>query len=184
MKKKDGSIVVEVTVVFMILMIMIYIVYCVSLGQVKTESEMVNDDIATSELAAFKDIDKEVLGASTNLNHIVITDYSQTFDTFKSYLVENLNLNNDLTPISQSNFLKNKVQISDFRIYNMYDDHIELITYNNGSFTKSNIDKGAKTPKGNVVDSTTLYVKIEFDINYVLNKVKHVSVEEEANIEK
>lgn len=188
MKKKDGSIVVEVTIIFMLMMIMILIIYCVSLGQVKAESEMVNDDIAASELAAFKNIDNDVLGKSNNLNEIIITNYQETFDTFQSYLKENLNINDEFMPNSKANFIKSKVQIVDFRIYNVRGNDVEVITYNNGSFTIDDTNKNKKgtikTPKGYTVDYTTIYAKIGFDINPIFNEKKHIVSEEEANIEK
>ncbi|SMC29003.1 hypothetical protein SAMN02745134_03750 [Clostridium acidisoli DSM 12555] len=187
MKKKDGGIIVEVTVFFMLMIVMILIVFITSLGQVKAESEMVNDDLGTSELAAFKDIDTDVLGKSQNLNELVITDYNTAFQTFETYLKENLNVNDSFNPNSKANFIKSKVTISDFEIYNLYGNDIEVITYKNGSFSKvyNNNAKGTiKTPKGNIVNYTTIYAKIEFDINPIFNVKKHVICEEESNIDK
>lgn len=187
MRKKSGGIIVEVTVFFMLMIVMILIVFVTSVGQVKAESEMVNDDLATSELATFKDIDTDVLGKSMNLNELVITDYSMALQTFESYLKENLNVDENFNPISGANFIKSKVDISEFTIYNLYGNDVQVITYKNGSFSLiyNNDAKGTiKTPKGNIVNYTTIYAKIDFDINPIFNVKKHVITEEEANIDK
>lgn len=187
MKKKNGSMIVEVTVVFMLMTVMILIVLVTSLGQVKVESEMVKDDLGTSELAAFKDIDTDVLGKSQNQNRLVITDYNKAFETFRNYLQENLNLDDNLYPASKANFIKSNVSITDFIIYNVYDNDVQVIACKNGSFVESynyNAKGTISTPKGNIVKYTTLYVKIQFDINPIFNVKKHIISVEEANIDK
>ena len=188
MRKKRGSLLVESTVVFSLVLMMLLIIYLTSLGQIKAESEMVSDDLVSSELAAFKNIDKANLGASANLNEIVISEPEEAFQTFKKHLKLNLNIDDSFYPRNKFNFIKSKVDILVFKIYNVRDNKdVEIYSYENGHFTKEKKANGRNveiTPKGNKVENTTIYAKIGYKINPIFKEKKYVISEEEVDITK
>jgi uncharacterized protein YpmB len=187
MEKKQGSIVVEATIFFLIISLFIFLFYITGLQQAKAEREMVSDDIISSELATFKDIDTIKLGQSQNLDLLVITDDDKAFESFKRYLQINLNLDDSFQP-TDANFIKSKVNIDDFYIYNVYDTYIEVCHLNSsGSFDKKSIAKNTgavRTPKDTEVTATTIYCKISFEIEGLFSSKVKVSTSEQVDITK
>ena len=192
MNKKEGSSLVEFTVIFTILFILILIVYAMRLSCIKSEAEMTHDDLLSSELAAYKEIDLDKLGRSDDLKLIVFSDYNAAYNTFKEYLHYNLNLDENLNPKDKKfNFIKSRVNIEQFIIYNMEgnDIHRIILQENNSGgvnivsddLIKDGKDK-TKTPCGKIVESTTLYAKIGFDIERIFGQTQHVSIDEQTDI--
>ncbi|WP_143315244.1 hypothetical protein [Clostridium sp. HBUAS56017] len=196
MKKNRGSIIVESTLIYGIVFILILIAYLTSISIVKTEAEMTSDDVISSELAVYKDINFDLLARSNDLKLLVITDKETALKTFQIYLQENLNLKEDFKPKSENyNFIKSRVNIESFIIYNVYENGIEIFKYEEkfnsekkemiGVWDKEQ-ERKAKgtviTPKGNTVEHTTIYAKIGFTINPIFKSKNYVTVEEESDI--
>lgn len=185
MNKKDGSIVVEVTVIFSITLILILVVYATTIGIIRNESEIVSDDLISSELAAYKSIDTTELGASQGLDTVIITNHEDAFNVFKEYLKLNLNLDDSFKPINEYNFIKEKVDILLFTIYNVKNNDVEIITYNTDGYTVS-FEQGKRgiitTPKGNKVINTTIYAEIGFYIKPMFLEKKYIVKSEETDI--
>lgn len=189
MKKKKGSAILGVTVIFSITLVLILITFAISINIIRNQSEIVSDDIVCSELAAFKHIDKLELGASENIDKLIITEHEKAFDTFKEYLKLNLGLDDSFKPLSEYSFIKGKVDILSFKIYNVKENEIEIITYNDSGSSpvkekKDNKDNEKKiiTPKGNEVESTTIHAKIGFHIKPMFLGEKYVTKFEETDI--
>ena len=190
LKKKKGELILQSTITYTITLILAMIVFTMSYGIIMTEAEMCGDDLISSELAVYKDIDMEELGKSDELRKIIITDYEKAFQTFNEYLCKNLNLDEDLNPrYIEYNFIKSRVNIDSFIIYNVYKDSIQTITYNgshDNKFTDTGFIENAKgsiiSPKGNTIENTTVYAKISFNIRTIFNNEKTVSIEEESDI--
>ncbi len=188
MDKKSGSIIVEATVFFLIISLMIFIFYITALGQARTQREMVSDDLVSSELAAFKDIDMEKLGESDDLTLIVVTDPEASFETFKHHLKYNLNIDDNFKPRSEFHFIKSKVNLDDFYIYNVYGEDVEFLKLNSsGGFDKTTVTNGKgtlKTPSDKAIEATTIYAKISFEVESIFNNKVMVSTSEEVDIAK
>lgn len=172
MKKKQGSMIVEGTIVFMIIIIMILIIYSFTYSAIKAESEMVFDDLVTSELAVFKNVDLIELSKSKNLDLLIINEKEQALETFKEYLKINLNLNDDFTPTNSENYISGKVGIDEFTIYNVYDsdigggNNVKIWSWSEKGGIKEDVGvKGVlKTPNSKTVENTTIYAKISLGI--------------------
>ncbi|MBE6049528.1 MAG: hypothetical protein E7214_02420 [Clostridium sp.] len=185
MRKKEGTFLVAATVIFSITTILILITYVVTLNIIRDEAEMASDDLVSSELAVYKDIDMPAMGKSGKLNLIKISKYEDAFKTFKRFLKNNFNLDENLTALNKANFIKGKLKIESFIIYNVIDDDVEKIEYKDGKFSttkETNGRNGVVTPKGNLVENTTVYAKVSFDINTMFKKKKKVELEEETDI--
>lgn len=185
MNKKEGSAVVEATVIFSITMILILVIFTITIGIVQNQSEMVSDDLLSSELAAYKHINKKELGASQNIDIVIINEHKNAFDTFKEYLKVNLGLNELFVAANEHNFIKGKVDILLFKIYNVKGNDIEIITYTSDSVTIKSEPNGLgkiETPKGNVVMNTTIYSEIGFYIKPMLLNKKYVKRNQETDI--
>ncbi|MBE6047151.1 MAG: hypothetical protein E7213_01880 [Clostridium sp.] len=204
--KKKGTVAVFATVVFTITTIIIFIVYIVTLNIIQDEAEMSSDDLVSSELAVYKNINLRSLGESKNLDLLVFSDDSEQilkpYITFIEFLMKNFNVNEKLQPIYKVNFIKGQINVKEFIIYNVMENEIEEINYKNVlncttsdlngflenksnpcTITKHKIDiEEVKTPKGNVVEHTTIYAKISFQIETLFRNSKTVNLEEETDI--
>lgn len=184
MKKKDGSII-EGTVIFLITFIMLIVIFAIDINILQSQSEIISDDIISSELAAYKHIDKLELGASEGIDIVIITDHGSSFETFKEYLKINLGLDDYFNPISEYNFIKGNVDILSFKIYNVKGNDIEIISYESNSVTIKNEvnSKGLiTTPKGNIVENTTIHAEIGFNIKPMFLNEKYITKSEETDI--
>ena len=187
MKKKEGSTIIGVTVIFSITLMMVLITFALSINIIQNQSETVSDDIVCSELAAFKHIDKLELGGSEKIDRLIINEHEKAFDTFKDYLKTNLGLDYSFYPISDYNFIKGKVDIIAFKIYNVDGNDVEIITYSDSNPEKTTeIKRGGNgvvvTPKGNIVNHTTINAEIGFHIKPMFLDEKYVTKMEETDI--
>lgn len=196
LKKQKGTIVVAATVIFTITTILILVVYSVTLNIIQDEAEMSSDDLVSSELAVYKDIDLRVLGESKELN-LLIFKYDDSnkdlnlkyYFTFLDYLKKNFNLNDNMEPVNNFNFIKSKVKVDVFTIYNVIGQDVEILDYKNRAekiecvYSKV-IDGRNKvtTPKGTEIENTTIYSRISFDIEGLFKNKKNVTLDEETDI--
>ena len=85
---------------------------------------------------------------------------------FREALICNLKLDDDLNT-TNNNFLIGKVFIKDYRIYNVRDDLIDILIFNNlgeiSSYTTGNTGE-VFTPDNVCVETTTIYSKISFQV--------------------
>lgn len=190
MKKKNGSLIITATVFFTFIFIMIIVFYYVMLAQIHEENEMVRSDMVASEHAAIKQIDLSTVSGNKELDQIKITNCDDAYERFKYYLKMNLNLDDNFMPKSQYNFIKGKVKIKRFIIYNLNknDLSVEVCTLNSeGNFEKRIVKNGnVSTPKGNYIQHTTIHACIDFNVaTYKFGKftgTQEVSPSEDVDI--
>ena len=182
LKKKKGELIIQSTVTYTIILVITMIVYVMTYGIIMNQAEMSSDDLISSELAVYKEINMEELGKSDELRKIIISDYETAFTTFKEYLCINFNLDEELQPRDQYNFIKSAVKIEEFIIYNVYQNSVQTISYTGNSevnedrFSDTGFIENVKgqviSPKGNTIENTTIYAKISFNIKSIFNKEK------------
>ena len=129
--------------------------------QYKADSDIAEDAIAASCLAAL-DVDPYRYGTDHKL---VINDPVHARQLFEQALIGNMDLDQDLYPQHENNtYLAGKVDIDDFRIYLVDGDNVTEYTVSESSMTEFIGSYGdVKTPSGLPVRSAGAYARISFD---------------------
>lgn len=168
MKKKEGSISEFCIGGMAIFIIAIVLVTIFKLKEIDITRNLVEDGLALSNLAAAT-IDIKEYGTS---NKIINNDFNKSYNDFLTSLKYNLNLDDNYNP-KKNKFIKSKVTVDDFKIYNVIGNDIEVNSRSSSGVKKDLIVNGygtAKTPDGVLIKTTTIYSKISFDIKSLLNK--------------
>lgn len=181
--KKKGEATGFVTVLFCIAVVIILYFYVYQLYVTNSEIEKSSDALVTANLAVYKDINIETL--ADDPQNIIITDNNMAFSTFKKHLRNNLNLDSNEIPMRNS-YIKSKVKVERFTIYNVLGDDVTIFNYipggNNFQMEMHSGEKGLiRTPKGTVVFNTTVHSSISFDIS-ILNEKRNITLSEDTDI--
>lgn len=160
-KKEAANVnIVAGTMLFLILVLTIFFGF--RMTQYMVIAAGVEDALAASNLASAV-IDLEEYGKN---HRIYIRDVNKAFQMFREALICNLKLDDDLNT-TNNNFLIGKVFIKDYRIYNVRDDLIDILIFNNlgeiSSYTTGNTGE-VFTPDNVCVETTTIYSKISFQV--------------------
>lgn len=189
MKKKRGFLIIEL--ISMMIMFCLYAacMYAFNLYKLNAESEIVSDSMISSNLAAFKDIDKKILGADPTFSTIVIEDPNIALQTYKRHLKYNLSLDNDFKPINSISFIKGRVDITKFIVYNVAGNDIIVHELNTetGNFLSKTVTNGKNvvmTPKGFLVSATTIHSEIGFDTEIMFGHNSYARKSEDTDITK
>lgn len=154
---------------------------------ITARAEAVQDDITLSNLATYKNIDMDALAEDDK--YIKISDTSGAFETFKKHLKTNMKLDDNFSGINGS-IANGQVNIEQFTIYNVKDDYVEILSYNetNHMFIRSEVmDKSltaVKTSNNSIVKNTAINATIRFDINILFGQKKTVRVSVDTDIVK
>lgn len=146
---------------------------------INLKAESAKDDITLSNLATYKDINRFALGEEPQIfkfennktlsNDPSIEDTIAAFNTFKVYLQKNMKLDTNLNGTSKS-IAVGQVNIQKYIIYNVINNSVEILTYNNGtnSFNKTVVSDfnstPVTTPCGTVIKKTSIHTTLEFNI--------------------
>lgn len=188
LRKKRGHIFFPIFAILTFFLLYILFMFIFSKYKMISEGEIVHDSLVASNLAALssKNIDLDLLGQDPNKKVVEIKDPYGAFNTFEKHLKYNFDLNNYYEP-ENKNFIKSKVTIEEFIVYNVnaYTGDVTEYKLNKDtmSFSQINYSKGKgnlKTPKGNVINVTTIHSKIKFNIETMLNNIQSVSVSEDT----
>ncbi|MCR3758895.1 hypothetical protein KYB31_07815 [Clostridium felsineum] len=188
LKKKSGSAPLMVFVMFTFLLIYFLWSFIMTKYTIVSESEIIHDSLVSTNLAVFsiKNLDMNLLSEYPEKKITILKSPSDAYYTFEKHLRYNLGLNDNFEP-NNKKFIKSKVNTTEFIIYNVSNNDIteyDLDT-SNTTFNKTYYPDAVgkmKTPKGNVIKATTVYSKIDFDIETMFNNVKHVDVSEDTAI--
>ena len=145
---------------FLILVLTVF--FCFRITQYMITAAGVEDALAASNLASAV-IDLEEYGKS---NRIYIADHKKAFQTFRESLICNLKLDDELYTTNK-NFLLGQVYIEEYRIYNVQEEQIEIMVFNNqGDIISSSFGKKGEvsTPDNVTVETTTIYSKITYSV--------------------
>lgn len=180
-KNKGSNLIIPLFSTFIIILLFVICYFATDLYILNSESEIVSDCQTASNLAVFtkKNWDIDLLSQNPGTNDICMKDPAAAFDTFKRHLKYNFSLNDDFSPKSDTNFIKGHVVIKKFILYNVRGNDIYEYDFNSsdGTFTTQCITNGKnvlKTPKGTLIETTTVHSEIEFSIYSSFNNLKTV----------
>lgn len=191
--KKKGNFSIAVAILFTFLLLYILFMFEITKYKLACEGELVHNELTSSNLAAFstKNLDLDLLSQSPSKKLIIVKDPFAALNTWERHLKYNFNLNDNYNPKSKTSFIQSKVDIKEFILYNVntvtntvteYDLNTDTGLF---SITQHINGKGnIKTPKGNVVNVTTIHSTVGFTIDTMLKKTKYVDIGEDTFIYK
>lgn len=146
---------------YALIFVMILSMATLQIMQSKADSDIAEDTLAASALAAL-DVDPYRYGTDHKL---VINDPAHAFEIFKNALKGNMELGEDLRPVSPNvSYVSGEVKIEDFRIYLVDGDEVtEYRVSGTGTGVSYGLYGEMKTPGGQVVRSAGCYAAISFD---------------------
>ena len=178
MKKDKGAIEYSMSIILLMISVLL-ILFCFRIRSTRVEKAYLEDGLASANLAAAV-IDTDIYGETEKL---IISDTSGAYGRFKKSLKTNLNLDDHYMP--ENTFLmENPVEILEFRVYNVDDDMVTCVVYDeHGSrSTESSSLSRTVTPDGTEVESTTIYSKIEFDVKGFLSQRNRLTLENSVDV--
>lgn len=180
LKKKKGSIEMFISSIAFIIVALV-VIMVMRLKVVKLTKSYIEDGLVASNLAAAT-VDLKEYGTT---NSIINNDFQKSFDDYCTALKENLNLDYNFNPKTNT-LINSKVDIINFTIYNVVGNDIEMIKRElNGSITKQSYPNKVgimKAPNGTVINTTTVYSKIGFEIKGYMNDKYYVYKENSVDI--
>lgn len=189
LKKKKGYVLLPVFALFTFMLIFILFMFVFTKYKIVSEGEISSNALNASNLAALslKNIDMDSFLQNPDENLILIKDPNMALRTWEEHLKYNFSLDNTYEPKYKSNFIKSKVDIREFIIYNVNNVTNDVTKYefntNTHEFKETDYPNGKGnilTPKGNKVNVTTIHSKIGFTIEGMLNNSKqYVEVSED-----
>lgn len=160
-KKDPGNVdIIAGAMLFLILVLTIFFGF--RMTQYMITAAGVEDALAASNLASAV-IDLEEYGKS---HEICIEDISKAFQIFRESLICNLKLDENLDT-TNNHFLKGRVLIQEYRIYNVRNGQVDVWVLNGlGETTACTSGKVGEisTPDNICVESTTIYSKITYQV--------------------
>ena len=146
---------------YALIFVMILSLVTLQIMQYKADSDIAEDALAASALAAL-DVDPYRYGVDHKL---VISDPVHAFEIFQSALRGNMELDADYRPVSQNtSYVSGEVTIEDFRIYLVDADEVtEYHVSDNGLDVIKGLYGEMITPGGQVVRSAGCYAAVSFD---------------------
>lgn len=188
LRKKKGNVFFPIFAILTFFLLYILFMFIFSKYKMISEGEIAHDSLVASNLAALssKNIDLDLLGQDPSKKIVEIKDPYEALNTFEKHLKYNFELNNYYEPESKK-FIKSKVTIEEFIVYNVNAYTGDLTEYelntDTMSFSQISYSKGKgnlKTPKGNIINVTTIHSKIKFNIETMLNNIQSISISEDT----
>ena len=177
-KKDKGAIEYSISIILVMVSVLVLLL-CFCVRRARVEKVYIQDAQATANLAAAV-IDTDIYGEKELLT---ISDPDEAYERFKRSLKINLNLDDSFMPVSTV-FMENPVKILEFHIYNVGEDDITHIRYD--EFGARSVETlglfGVYTPDGTEVESTTVYSKIEFDVKGFLDQQYRMTMENSVDV--
>ena len=160
--KNSGRVdfVVGLLLVFIVSVLMLV---CQQISGLMITGAYVEDAVAASNLASAL-IDVELYGRDQTIR---IFNPQEAYYLYKEALAINLQLDEDGRSF-QKELLNGPIMIEDYRIYNVADDRVEIYVLNKDEIMQSDgwvPLEDVVTPDGTVVETTTIYSKIQFSVS-------------------
>lgn len=191
--KKKGNFQIAVAALFTFLLLFILFNFEFTKYKIACEGELTHTQLVSTNLAAFstKNLDLDLLSQSPGKKLIMVKNPIAALKTWEDHLKYNFGLNESYEPKYSTSFIKSKVDVKEFILYN-----VNVVT-NNVTEYDLNTDTGLfkvmehvngkgniKTPKGNIVNVTTIHSTVGFTIDTMLNKTKYVEISEDTGVYK
>lgn len=183
LKKKNGNFNIMATAVFFAVILIILMLYGIQKNKVFLLGETARDCLTSSCLASLtiKSLDLKELGTTDNL---IVKDPEKVFNKYKQHIMFNFNLDNNLKP-KGSSYIKSKLNMESLILYNVKKNEKKIEIYKfdeSGNYIISSGIKGnVKTPKGTIVENTTVHGAVGFKIN-AFKTDQYVSLSEDVDI--
>lgn len=172
LKKRSGNLNYIIPMMFIVIVVLL-ITYIFKLQGIRQGANKVDTCLTAANLAAAT-VDLNKYGEDKIIEN---TDFEKSFNDFKLCLKKNLNLNDNFSFKDETVF-KGKVEIVDFRIYNIKKSTIQMVEITEkGNKIIKEFAKDVKTPDGVKIVTTTVYSKIKV-------RVKNIKGTEEVFKEK
>lgn len=145
---------------YFVLIVFVMILFGFKVTQMMVVSSRVEDALAASNLASAL-IDLEEYGKS---HRVIIREPENAFVVFREALCQNLQLDEELN--ASGSDLIDAFKISEYRVYNVYDDAVEVYIINEKGVLQEQYSGRIGeivTPDGVTVNSTTIYSKVSFE---------------------
>ncbi len=136
-------------------------------------------------------LDQDLLSQIPDKNIIIIKDPNMAITTWEENMKYNFSLDDNYNPKYETSFIKSKVDIKEFIIYNVdpttnniteYKYNADIGTFDSQTFLAA---KGImKTTNGNTINVTTVDSEIGFKIDTLFNKTKYVTIGRDVGIYK
>lgn len=174
MKKKKGNASIGALFIMLLFILSLFTGFVIEVYFIHAKAEIAQDDIVFSNLAAYKKIDKTILGNDPSV--FWLSDPYDTLEVFKYYLSKNMKLDEGLNG-KQGSIAKGNVKIKEYIIYNIEHNRAEIHRYNpdKKEFTLESIDDIQKSPiyspTNVLITKTSIYTVIEFDIEVMMKGI-------------
>ncbi len=187
-KKKGIGFIVQIIAFFLIFALFLIIYTVSTIYRLNNEHDMIKDSLTLANLAPFNqpNLNLDLLSEYPDENVIMIKDPYSALQTWETTLEDNLKLDESFKPMNSSSFIKSKVDIKNFIIYNVNAETKDVTEYTlNPStmlFDSEDYPNGegvVKTPSGTILNITTIYSTIGFTINIYSNTDRYGTVTEE-----
>lgn len=188
LKKKDGSVISGIMVLIFMFAFAIMAIFLIAKYRVFIEGQILHNELVSSNLATLgsKDLDLDLMSQYPNV--VQLKDPNLTFESFQKYLKYNVGLDDSLMPI-KNKFIRGKVIIKEFQIYNVNSNTGDVTEYDLNPTTLSftqiehSGEKGnLKTPNGNVVNSTTIHSTINVTLDTVFGHKQSTDITDDNSI--
>ena len=161
MKKRNGQ-VGMILMVWLTIFLLLLTAYGLQLHQYRSIKTFTEDALAASNLASAV-IDTQEYGRTHN---ILIRNPSEAYLLYQEALKINMQLN-DVWESTNLQAISGKVEILDYIVYNVRGSDITIYCYGKNPYTTviSNGVGSVKAPNGTLIESTSIYSKITFPVN-------------------
>ena len=184
-RKADGNTAIVVLSLFTFIIVSLFGIFIMFHKVMMNGAEGVQDDVMLSNLAVYKNIDRNILAVDSN--DLEITDINSALQTFKYYLSKNMKLDSNLKPMIGS-VVANQVIVNEFTIYNVKGSIVKISTYNNGTFTEREVADKITNPvitsNGIIVKNTSIHATISYSVNLLFGQTKEVTTSVDTDIVK
>lgn len=189
LKRKKGDGLLPIFIIFTFFLIIILVDFEFTKYKLVSEGEVCSDKLISANLAPLNppNINLDLLSQSPSKKVIMIKDPNSALETWEKHLKYNFGLDDNYEPKSNTSFIKSKVDIKRFIIYNVnvQTNDVTVYTFNTDTHEFDIEDhpngKGnLSTPKGNKVQVTSIDTDIGFTIDTMFNNTKYVEVSEDS----
>lgn len=167
---------------FAFLLVLIVMLFGLKISQFMITGAYVEDALAASNLASAL-IDVEEYGRNYTIK---IAEPQEAFEIYREALAVNLKLDEEGKSI-QRELLAGPVKILSYIVYNVTGDHTEIYFFDgNGCLedTQTAVVGQVLTPDGKLVETTTIYSKVEFAVQGIGQQFVTVRKEKSVDIKR
>lgn len=186
-KKEKGSVfLIEVCGFFLTIFIMAIVLIVHTYFVLNNDGQEAQNALVISNMSIYNspNLDLNTLSENPQGKYIGIKDPEAALGTWEEHLKYNLNLDQSYTSINSKSFIKSKVDIKDFIIYNVSasSNTVTVYTLNPSTmlFDENIYPIGnVKDPKGRNIKVSCVYSNIGFTVNTIGKYTKYVTVNKE-----